>query len=371
MDPLDTPVPVSELLLDDKNPRLPERVQGSDQAAILAYLFEHDVLTELAESYISNGYFPNEQLLVLPKDDNGRRVVVEGNRRLGALKYLLRDEVALEAGLPEHFTDPPVSRARLDDLMAIPVVELSDRDELSSYLGFRHISGLKTWSPEAKSRYLFGEVEKARGKGDPDPFYSVGRTVGSNSLGVRNAYHAYNTLRVARDELGLRELAVKVLTGRFGVWTRLLGTANVQSYIGLSEISRDYEKVRASTDTLKPQELEEVLTDLVPLPGERRAVLQDSRDVTEYSAVIADPPAREVLRRYNRLDLAAEVANGSDFEKRLNRTLESLAVTIQEVLNGLEVSQDALAIARSITKSSKQLEALVAGSITDSNGEDD
>ena len=51
-------VQVASLLLDPKNPRLPEELQGGEQPAILAYLFQHDVLTELADSYIANGFFP-------------------------------------------------------------------------------------------------------------------------------------------------------------------------------------------------------------------------------------------------------------------------------------------------------------------------
>lgn len=358
-------MPVVELLLDPLNPRLPEDIQGGTQSEILAYLFEHDVLTELAESYIANGFFPNEQLLVLPPGADGRRVVVEGNRRLGALKYLLRDESAEEAGLPRHVTDPPVSEDVLDRLRAVPVVELDDRDELSSYLGFRHISGLKTWAPEAKARYLYTEVEKARAGGDPDPFYTVGREVGSNALGVRNAYHAYNTLRVARDELGLRELATKVLTDRFGVWTRLLGSANAASFMNIGALSRDYDSVVSSTDRIKPKRVEEVLKDLTPQPGRVRPLLHDSRDVTDYSAVLANPAAMAVMRQYDRLDLAAEIANGSDFDNRLGRAHETVQVAAREVLDGITVTVESLRIADGIFKEARNLVALIRSNVGD------
>ncbi len=53
-------VSVRSLVLDPMNPRLPEKEQGRSQAAILAYLNEHDVLDELIDSYITNGFFENE-----------------------------------------------------------------------------------------------------------------------------------------------------------------------------------------------------------------------------------------------------------------------------------------------------------------------
>lgn len=364
-------VTVESLLLDPENPRLPEDLQGAEQPIILAYLYEHDVLTELVDSYLTNGFFPNEQLLVLPPREDGKRIVVEGNRRLGALKYLFHDATAREAGLPLHVTDPPPAQSALDELKAVPAVELADRDELSSYLGFRHINGLKTWAPEAKARYLYGEVEKAREKGDPNPFYTVGRRVGSNALGVRNAYHAYNTLRYARDEIDLRPLASAVLSDRFGVWTRLLGTANATKFIGLSPIDQSYESVVSSTYTVQRDKMEAVLKDLTPQDGNIRALLNDSRDVTGYSDVLGNPAALEVLRRYGRLDLAIEIANGSNFDDRLTRLRESIQVATREILEGVVLTAESLSLSQSILLDARSLAGLVKANFTDSDEPDE
>ncbi len=363
-------MPLVELELDPENPRLPEEVQGAPQAEILAYLFEHDVLTELAESYLINGFFANEALLVLPPDDRGIRVVVEGNRRLGALKYLTRDATAVEGKLPEHQVDPAPDPALIASLRSVPAIEVEDRDELSSYLGFRHISGLKTWAPEAKARYLYSEVEKAHAQGVTDPFYVIGRRVGSNALGVRNAYFAYNVLRVARDHLGLRGLASHVLNERFGVWTRLLGTANVSKYVGIRPAANTYSEVSSSTDGIDVNRLREVLQDLTPVEGSKRALLHDSRDVTDYSAVLANPSALEVMRQYGRLDIAAEAANGSDFDNRVQRILEMVQVATQEVLSGVTVTPESARITAELAKSARGLNVLVQAEVSDDDGGD-
>lgn len=93
---LDRPLATPSLDLDPNNPRLPElALDGGDgeglseQARILRFLYENDVLEELMESYIANGFFESEPLIVLP-EVAGRRVVVEGNRRLAALMILLQ-----------------------------------------------------------------------------------------------------------------------------------------------------------------------------------------------------------------------------------------------------------------------------------------
>ncbi len=73
----------TSLHLDTKNPRLGREYLSRAPREIIQYLFEHDKAMEVAESIVTRGYFPNEPLLAIKED--GRLVVVEGNRRLAAL----------------------------------------------------------------------------------------------------------------------------------------------------------------------------------------------------------------------------------------------------------------------------------------------
>jgi len=332
---LDHLVPVEVLDLDPQNPRLPEDVQGGTQAEILQYLWDNDVLDELIDSYLSNGYFESEPLITLPPEGS-RRVVVEGNRRLAALIILHQLPPAISAGI-ELSEDTAVSAEELKNLRLaeLPVVEAEDTEDVASFLGFRHISGMKKWNAEAKARWLFQQVEhrsavqSARGV-----FYDVGRQVGSNARGVRSSYIAYGLLRFARDELGLdRNIVQYVSQERFGVWLRLLGTANVASYIGLSgRPTLSYEEVREQVNSADAAKLLEVLTDLTPTKEAGRPILADSRDVTDYSDVLAHEPARSAMREFGSLSLAVEIARQGELGPRLQqmtRTIELLTLDVK------------------------------------------
>lgn len=331
---LDSLVNVREFDLDPDNPRLPEDVQGGSQAQILTYLFENDVLEELIDSYLTNGYFESEPLIALPPV-SGRRVVVEGNRRLAALMILHQLPPAIEAEIALD-RDDDVSSLRLAELRLnhLPVVEAEDVDDVAAFLGFRHISGLKRWNAEAKARWLFKQVEdRADSASARGVFYDVGRQVGSNARGVRSSYVAYGLLRHARDILQLKSTTISyVSTERFGVWLRLLGTANVPTYIGLlNQPSLRYEEVRAQVEAVDSDRLAEVLDDLVP-GANGRAVLGDSRDVTEYSDILANEPARLAMREFGSLDIAIEIARQGDLATRLRqmtRTVELLSLDIK------------------------------------------
>lgn len=335
-------IPVEVLDLDPQNPRLPEEVQGGTQAEILQYLWDNDVLDELIDSYLANGYFESEPLIALPPE-RSRRVVVEGNRRLAALIILHQLPPAIDAGI-ELSLDTPTSAEELRSLglSALPVVEADDTEDVASFLGFRHISGMKKWNAEAKARWLFQQVEgRAASQSDRGVFYDVGRQVGSNARGVRSSYIAYGLLRFARDEIGLdRAIIQYVSQERFGVWLRLLGTANVSTYIGLSSRpTLNYDEVRAQINSADGAKLFEVLKDLTPSKDAGRPILADSRDVTDYSDVLAHEPARLAMREFGSLSLAVDIARQGELGPRLQqmtRTIELLTLDVKRYFVGHE-----------------------------------
>lgn len=82
---------LDELILDPLNPRLGRHNVSTDlsQDRILA-IIRNWALEELAVSFAESGFWPQEALVVVRDDDidTTRFTVVEGNRRLAALKLL-------------------------------------------------------------------------------------------------------------------------------------------------------------------------------------------------------------------------------------------------------------------------------------------
>jgi hypothetical protein len=344
---------IDQLLLDPENPRLPEELQGAGQEAILRYMSDTAVLDELIRSMADNGYFQHEPLIVGPERLGGRHVVLEGNRRVAALKILHRTPEAEAEGLEPDLEEPLSASAR-EELEVIPCYEVDDRDEVHKYLGFRHIGGLKTWSPEAKARYLLTETRKAAESGEERPFLTVARQVGSNTQGVRNSYTAIALLQRARDEF---ELPISyVLRERFGVWLRCINAQDLRKYIGLDS-PRSYEAVNAQIEEVKPNETAEVIGDLTP-PNGGRPLLGDSRDVTIYAAVLVNKRAHETLRRYNDLNIARQVVELAELPTRLRNLAAQIQVALEEAQRA-EVSEDLADAAEALTAVARSLRAIV------------
>ncbi|KQT90799.1 hypothetical protein ASG49_13740 [Marmoricola sp. Leaf446] len=87
--------------------------------------------------------------------------------------------------------------------------------------------------------------------------------------------------------------------------------------------------------------------------------------MTGYSDVLGDAAAMEVLRRYNRLDLAIEIANGSDFDNRLTRLSESLKVATGEVLEGISITENSLTLTQAILREARNLDSLIRTNFAD------
>ncbi|MCY4506652.1 MAG: ParB N-terminal domain-containing protein [Acidobacteria bacterium] len=343
-------LPVDELRLDDENPRLPERIRGRPQSEILRFLYENGVLEEIAQSYMDHGFFQNEPLIVT-REHGQSYTVIEGNRRLATLKVLLG---APEADDLRSLVEP--SPDRIEQLAEVPCFVVSSRDEIRAYVGFRHIGGIKTWDPEAKARYVLGEVARLVEHGSRDPFRELGRRIGSNTQSVRNSYLAIRILRYAREEFGLDVSYLQ--DNRFGVWRRCMDSADIRRHIGLGQ-ERTYAEIENALHNIDGQRLAEVVGDLGSRPG-RRSVLGDSRNVTTYGRVLANEHAHKTLRQTNDLSLARKIVEDLDTVSRAWRLVDEVRLLMDAIL-GAEITEDLLAATEQLHRLARSVRDITKG----------
>lgn len=84
-------IKVTKLKLDEKNPRLSHIQQDITQNELINEMIENYRIYDLALSIAEDGFFPDKNLIaVIEKEEY---IVVEGNRRLSALKSLLIPDI--------------------------------------------------------------------------------------------------------------------------------------------------------------------------------------------------------------------------------------------------------------------------------------
>lgn len=148
---------VARLLLDKRNPRLGRETGFETPREIVQYLFDHDKALDVADSIATHGYFENEPLLAV--SEGGRYVVVEGNRRLAALKAL--DDPDLLQGKMRNKVKRLISQTDFEQLEKVPVVIAGSRRETDRLIVVRHISKpILPWQAENRASFILSKLEE-------------------------------------------------------------------------------------------------------------------------------------------------------------------------------------------------------------------
>ena len=272
---------------------------GAPEADVLTYLLLECNLIELMLSIGEQGYFAGEPLLVVP-DSSGAVVVVEGNRRLGALK-LLQDGVVSKV-MPKQVDQARAGAKNRPN--EIPVLEFSSRDEILAYLGYRHITGIKEWDALAKARYL-QQLRMRYKELDHEAAHKVlAREIGSKASYVSKLLTGLTLLERARDSGLLNQLRIEEQDIPFSLLTTGIGYEGICKFIGLSGPSD------VDIENIKDAEFGEFFKWVFEKLGGSNTVLGESRNFNKLARVVANDQALNELRKGKALDAADLFTSG-------------------------------------------------------------
>ena len=116
-------------------------------------------LSEVVESIAANGYIDIEPIIAEKKGDRWR--VLEGNRRLAAIRILQMPSLAKGTGI----TVPDISQENLATLKEVTVYAVSNPEQAREYIGFKHINGPHKWDAIAKARFAADWYRKEKDRG--------------------------------------------------------------------------------------------------------------------------------------------------------------------------------------------------------------
>ncbi len=138
------------LKLDTSNPRFAAYEGGRRSPKnVIRYLLETADLREMVESIAANGYVDLEPLFVVDEDGDGEFTVIEGNRRVAAIRLLRNPDLAAELGV----TLPPMTAANAATLSRATIRKVASREDARQFIGFKHINGPHKWDAFAKGKF--------------------------------------------------------------------------------------------------------------------------------------------------------------------------------------------------------------------------
>lgn len=279
-------MPVSELSFDVENPRLVEfgLTTASTEKDVIRILWDAMDVSELVSSIAANGFFRHEPLIVA--QERGKYVVIEGNRRLAAVK-LLRDP-ALAAELKANV--PAIGEEAKGYLRELPTL-LSTRQEAWHYLGFKHVNGPVRWSSYAKAQYI-ADVHRHFGVALQD----IAAQIGDTHRTVQRLYRGLMVVEAA-ERMGVfsREDIWGNRRFPFSHLYASLERPNISEFLGLKAVA---DESSAPVPVEKKEELRQICLWLYgsKRDGKRPVIQRQSDHIRHLDAIVGNPEARAALR---------------------------------------------------------------------------
>ena len=143
------------LLLDQRNPRLLPRTTPATQPELVAEMIEHEDVYAMAKSIAERGFFPHE--LIIAIEDHTRIVVVEGNRRLCAVKLLISPTLAPE----DHRSrfKKLSHKVNIAQIRKLPILIAPSRDAAAPLIQSRHTrTEIEKWEPVMQARFYADRI---------------------------------------------------------------------------------------------------------------------------------------------------------------------------------------------------------------------
>ncbi len=345
---------LEEFCLDPMNPRLGRNNMGRDvlQDKVLD-LVRDFALDELAISYLESGSFWTHEALLVTKEElygETQLVVIEGNRRIAALKYLYN---AYEGNpfsskwrrIAESAEPPPKLFTR------IPYILVDSREEIESFLGFRHVTGIKEWNPAEKAQFIAKLIDE-RGM----TYEQVMRRIGSKTPSVRRNYISYRLLLQMEDSV--EGFSSQSAEKRFSVMYLSLRAKGIQQYLQID--------IEADPDAVKRPVPEEHLEALgkfaLWLFGDDKSppLFTDSRKVDHFNCILQSSKATKYLERTERpnFDVAYRMAGGD--EPEIVELIEAAADNIERILSIVHLHKKSSKIQRAVARLGAHIRQLLS-----------
>jgi hypothetical protein len=190
-------VNIDHIFLDPNNLRLiglrrqtPERrfLEEGVQSSVLTLMERFDI-DSLKKSFLQEGVLPVDKIVVRRYDSSDNYIVVEGNRRIAAIKSLLNEHDSGEITINEQ---------RLQELSELNVLLLKNATKEDTLLiqGIRHVPGIREWGAYERASAVSYLLD--RGYSDNDVSNLLGGII--RRAEVVRYYRAYGAIQQMKED---------------------------------------------------------------------------------------------------------------------------------------------------------------------------
>lgn len=326
-------VPIKRLRLDPHNPRRAGRFEDPTDAKIITWLYVSAELDELLLSISTNGYMDIEPLVALRDDRDDSLIVLDGNRRLAAIRLLSDPKLITHIKQSKSLTIrvPRMDRSILSTLEKVSVYCVDSRESVRSYIGFKHMNGPAIWSTYAKARFATDWHEQLNGK----DIQLIAKMIGDQHSTIARMVSTIYVLDQAFQN-GLFDIEDR-FTPRFKLAVLYLGLSRPQ-YAEYLKISENWNQYDPQPNPVNPEEFPRLKRLLMWIYGSRKdnqppVVKSLNPDIKRLGEVLEHPESLHVLEATSDLDMAHKFTNSINY--RFVHSLYHAREEIREALHSI------------------------------------
>jgi hypothetical protein len=219
-------IKLEQLLLDCNNPRFAELGQAT-YAKMKAATFD---VKELRDTIHTIGFLPMDRMVVRiwagSEGGNEKYVVLEGNRRLTAVMWLLE----LHESGKETLTEEEVLSFQNIECLVLDTA-IAPESAHTILPGLRHVSGIKEWGPYQKAKAIFGLRQTGLSPQE------VAQSLGLSTRASNAAYRCYIALEQMKSDEEYGEYADPRM---YSYFEEIFKKRNVKDWLGWNDTDEEF-----------------------------------------------------------------------------------------------------------------------------------
>lgn len=300
-----------DLHFDYKNPRIAEFDVNANtpDKEIMRILWTVMGVEEIVLSIKASGFFRYEPLYCVK--ESGNVIVIEGNRRLAAVKAILNPNLVNFSGVNKNAL--AVTDEIKEQLTELPVVIVPNRESAWKFIGFKHINGAQKWGSYAKAQYI-SEIHNEYHV----PLAEIASQLGDTFNTVEKLYQGLQVINQAEHEGIFDRTDVPASRLFFSHLYTGLQQSGFKSFLEIENTPMD-SKIPIAKDKLP--DLEDLLAWVFgsKSKGIQPVVKSQNPDLRQLDAILKNPEARAALKQGMPLPSAFEITRpkAATFEEHI------------------------------------------------------
>ncbi len=340
-------VGADKLLFDSKNPRMVEFGDMSDETKVINTLWQNMAVNEIVMSILANGFFENEPMYAIDAD-GGKYTVIEGNRRLAAVKAILDPDIVANDGM-KRYRDKITPAIKKQLSSELPVVVLESRESAWRLIGFKHVNGAVKWDSLAKAEYI-AQVHNSYNV----PLEDIATQIGDSNKTTIRLYQGLMVLRQAESETEFSSEDKYYSRLYFSHLYTAIGYEGYQNFLGL-------DLTQTSTSPVPQDHLKNLEQLMFWLYGSKQRDLRpiiksQNPDLRNLNNVLLDSDSTSMLIATS--DFRAAFENSQDGLDLFSKSIMDARVAIEKAQAKLSFYDGSEEIANSVLILANQADTL-------------